>query len=147
MQLFYIFDNCMCTDIIKHIVIASLIIVGDDYTTLTGDRNITAVFERGSDSTSVKILIHHDTKDEGEENFIAYLLLDSGNLSTTIIIRDTVTILCSFDKAVYDVYESLGNVTLTVNSSMATSSSNYTVQVNTLFSEFGNATGELYNMV
>ena len=141
MQLFYIFDNCMCTDIIKHIVIASLIIVGDDYTTLTGERNITAVFERGSNSTSVKILIHHDTKDEGEENFIAYLLLDSENVSATVIIWDTVTVLCSFDKAVYDVYESLGNVTLTVNSSMATSSSNYTVQVNTVFSEFGNATG------
>ena len=100
------------------------------------------MFDEGSNSAFVEILIHHDLMDEDEENFTAELQTDSQNISTTIIIRDTVTVLCSFDKPEYRVYESIGSINLTLNSSRATPRSNYTVQVDTVYG-IGNASGEL----
>ena len=116
-------------------------IVGRDYTTLTGEENITAVFTTGSISTSVKILIYHDRDDEDEEYFTANLELNSGSTSAKIFIRDTITVLCSFNESQYDVYESLGNINLTVTSDKAIPFLNYSVQVDTIFYEIGNATG------
>ena len=115
-------------------------IVGRDYTTLTGEENITAVFTTGSNSTSVKILIYHDLVDEGEEYFTAILEFNSENTSATIFIQDTITVLCSFDRPQYDVYESLRNISLTVTSNKATPSLSYAVQVDTIYG-LGNATG------
>ena len=115
-------------------------IVGHDYTTLTGEENITAVFTTGSNSTTVKILIYHDLVDEGEEYFTAILECNSENTSATIFIQDTITVLCSFDRPQYDVYESLRNISLTVTSNKATPSLSYAVQVDTIYG-LGNATG------
>ena len=89
----------------------------------------------------MKILINYDLDDEGEEYFTANLDMNSENTSGTIFIQDTITVLCSFDKSQYDVYESLGNIGLTVTSNKATSSLSYAVQVDTVFYEIGNATG------
>ena len=99
------------------------------------------MFTTGSNSTSVKILIYHDLVDEGDENFTANLELNSENTSATIFIRDTITVLCSFDKLQYNVYESLGNIGLTVTSDKAIPSLSYKVQVDTIFCGIGNATG------
>ena len=100
------------------------------------------MFEEGSNSTTVEILIHYDLLDEVEENFTAELQTDSQNTSTTIIIRDTVTVLCSFDKPEYHVYESVGNFSLGLNSSRALPRSVYEVRVDTVYG-IGNASGEL----
>ena len=126
---------------VYRILLQSNDIVGRDYTTLTGEENITAVFTTGSNSTTVKILIYHDLVDEGEEYFTANLELNSENTSATIFIRDTITVLCSFDKSQYNVYESLGNISLTVTSDKAIPSLSYAVQVDTIFYGLGNATG------
>ena len=131
----------LCQCLYSIITITIIYIVGRDYTTLTGEENITAVFTTGSNSTSVKILINYDLDDEGEEYFTANLELNSENTSATIFIRDTITVLCSFDKSQYDVYESLGNIGLTVTSDKATSSLSYAVQVDTVLYRLGNATG------
>ena len=98
------------------------------------------MFTTGSNSTSVKILIYHDLVDEGEEYFTAILELSSETTSATIFIRDTIIVLCSFDKSQYDVYESLGSISLTVTSNKATPSLSYAVQVDTIYG-LGNATG------
>ena len=100
------------------------------------------MFEEGSNSAFVEILIHHDLLDEDEEHFTAELQTDSQNPSTTIIIRDTVTVLCSFNKPEYHVYESVGNISLGLYSNRTTPRSNYTVQVDTVYG-VGNASGEL----
>ena len=89
----------------------------------------------------MKILINYDLDDEDEEYFTANLDMNSENTSATIFIQDTITVLCSFDKSQYDVYESLGNIGLTVTSNKATPSLSYAVQVDTVFYEIGNATG------
>ena len=117
-------------------------IVGSDYTTLTGQEDIRAVFFKGSNSTFVEILIRHDLMAEGDEDFTAELQTDSQNTSTKVIIRDAFTVQCNFDKAEYDVYESVGSVTLTLNSSRATFKSRYTLQVDTIYG-MGTAFGEL----
>ena len=103
------------------------------------------MFYKGSNSAFVEILIHHDLLDEGEENFTAELQTDSQNTSTTIIIRDSVTVLCSFDKPEYHVYESVKNFRLGLNSSRATPRLVYKVQVDTIYGA-GNASGELYKV-
>ena len=113
--------------------------VGSDYTTLTGQEDVKAVFTKGSNSTFVKILINYDDDDEDEESFIAELQSDLENASATVIIRGAV--LCSFNKSTYQVFESVGNISLTLNSNRATPSSNYTVQVDTIYGG-GNASGE-----
>ena len=83
----------------------------------------------------MKILIYHDRDDEDEEYFTANLELNSESTSAKIFIRDTITVLCSFNESQYDVYESLGNINLTVTSDKAIPCLNYTVQVDTIFYE------------
>ena len=131
----------LCQCLYSIITITIIYIVGRDYTTLTGEENITAVFTTGSNSTSVKILIYHDLVDEGEEYFTANLELNSENTSAKIFIRDTMTVLCSFGRSQYNVYESLANIGLTVTSDKAIPSLTYEVQVDTIFCGIGNATG------
>ena len=122
------------------------IIVGSDYTTLSGNENITAVFHKGSNTAIMEILIHPDLLDEDEESFSATVQSESDdtNISTTVVIQDTAVVLCAFSKSDYLVYESVGSVSLTLNSSRAipnSNYSNYTVHVNTVFGS-GNASGE-----
>ena len=118
------------------------LIVGSDYTTLTGQDDIRVEFSKGSYSTFVEILIHHDLEDEDEEYFTAELQTELRNRSAKVIIRDAFTVLCSFAESAYDVYESVGSVNLTLNSNRTTPSSNYTVQVETIYGS-GSASGEL----
>ena len=114
--------------------------VGSDYTTLTGQGDVKALFTKGSNSAFVKILINYDDDDEeDEENFIAEIQSDLINTSATVIIREAV--LCSFNKSTYQVFESVGSISLTLNSNRATPSSNYTVQVDTVYGG-GNASSE-----
>ena len=124
-------------------------LVGSDYSTLAGRENITAVFSWGCKSTSVEILIHHDLLDEDEEFFTAELLSepDDTDTSATITIRDTVVVLCSFDRSKYTVFESVGHVSLNLNctSSKPIPHLNYTVQVDTVYG-IGNASGECLYM-
>ena len=89
----------------------------------------------------MKILIYHDLDDEDEEYFTANLNMNSESTSATIFIRDTITVLCSFGRSQYNVYESLGNIGLTVTSDKAIPSLSYEVQVDTIFCGIGNATG------
>ena len=119
------------------------IIVGSDYATLSGNESITAVFHKGSYSATMEILIHLDLLDEDEENFYAEVQSESidANISTTVVIHDTAVVLCTFSKSDYIVYESLGSVSLTLNSSRAIPHSNYTVHVDTVYGS-GNASGE-----
>ena len=118
---------------------------GSDYTTLTGNECIRAVFLKGSNTSTMKIRILQDLMDEDEEYFTAELQSESNDTNTsvmaTITIRDTAIILCSFDRSEYSVYESVGHVLLTLNSSKATPHSNYTVLVDTVYGN-GNASGE-----
>ena len=132
-----------CNACAVSISIVFYILVGSDYTTITGNVDITAVFSKGSSSTLVEILIHHDLLDEGEEYFTAELPseCDDTNTSATITIRDTAIVLCTFDRSVYSVYESVGSVSLTLSSSKAIPRSNFTVQVDTVYG-IGNASGE-----
>ena len=85
----------------------------------------------------MEILINHDILYEDEEYFTAEIQTKLQNKSARVIIRDNFTVLCSFDEVQYDVYESAGSVALTLNSSRATTSSSYTVQVDTIY---GNGT-------
>ena len=117
-------------------------LVGQDFTTLTGEETIKAVLAKGSNITSVEVLIHHDIESEGEESFTAELQSDSQNASATVIIRDVFTVLCQFDQPAYDVYESVGNADLTINcSSRGIYSSRYSLKVETVYGS-GNASGE-----
>ena len=118
-------------------------LVGSDYTTLTGSESIRAVFLKGSNTSTMKIQIHHDLLDEDEEYFTAELQSESldTNPSANITIRDTVVVLCTFDSSEYTVYESVGNVSLTLNSSKAIPHSSYTVLVDTVYG-IGNASGK-----
>lgn len=120
-----------------------IILVGSDYTTPTGNKDIRAVFSKGSKSTFVEILIHHDLLDEDEEYFTAELLSESDDVkaSTTVIIRDTYTVQCTFDKSEYHVYESVGSVSLILNTSRVIPRSHFTVQVDTI-TGIGNASGK-----
>ena len=120
-----------------------IIIVGRDYTTLTGNEDIKAVFPKGSNISTVLIPIRHDLQVENEEYFTAHLLSAAACQpnSINISILDTTVVLCTFDEAEYIVYESVGHVNLTLNSSRPISDSNYTVQVVTVFG-IGNATRE-----
>ena len=124
-----------------------IVLVGSDYKTLTGNENITAVFKKGSDSTCVEILIHHDLLDEAEEYFTVEFQSptksNDTNTSTTVIIQDSAIVLCTFNKSEYRVYESVGSVSLTLNSSRAIPHSNYTVHVDTVYG-IGNASGECW---
>lgn len=115
--------------------------VGIDFTTRTGNDTITAIQNKGFHSAFLEILIHHDVLDEDEETFTAELQSVFFRTSATIIIRDTFTVFCSFDRLEYHVYESVENVTLTLISSRASPRLSYTVQVNTIYG-IGNASGE-----
>ena len=94
----------------------------------------------------MEILIHRDLLDEGEEYFTAELQSESNYTfaSTTVIILDTAIVLCTFSKSVYHVYESVGSVSVALNSSRAIPHLNYTVQVDTV-NGIGSASGECYN--
>jgi len=117
-------------------------LVGQDFTTLTGEETIKAVLAEGSNMTSVEVLIHHDIESEGDESFTAELQSDLQNASATVIIRDVFTVRCQFDQQAYDVYESVGNADLTITcSSREGYSSNYSLQVDTVYGS-GNASGE-----
>ena len=125
-----------------YVSISHIYLVGHDFTTLTGEETIKAVLAKGSNNTSVEVLIHHDIESEGEENFTAELQSDSRNASATVFIRDVFTVLCQFDQPAYDVFESVGSANLTINcSSRANYSSSYRLQVNTVYGS-GNASGE-----
>ena len=89
------------------------------------------------------IPIHHDLLDEDEEYFTAHLLSAAACQpdSIKISILDTTVVLCTFDEAVYIVYESVEHVNLTLSSSRCIPDSNYMVQVVTVFG-IGNATRE-----
>ena len=104
-----------------------------------------AVFLMGSNTSTMKIRIHLDPINEEEEYFTAELQSESHDTNTsamaTITIRDTPIVLCTFDSSEYSVYESVGNVSLTLNSSKAIPHSNYTVQVDTVYG-IGSASGE-----
>ena len=123
--------------------------VGSDYATLTGNEDIRAVFSKGSNSALVEILIHHDQVDEDEEYFTVELLSEfndtNKSASANITIRDTIVVMCTFGRSKYSVYESVGSVSLTLNSSKAIPHSNYTVQVDTVYG-IGNASGECLYM-
>ena len=121
----------------------SFVTVGHDYTTLTGSKDIEAVFPKGSNSSQLQILIHYDLMDEGEEYFTAELQSESNDTiiaCATIIIQPTAVVLCTFSQSKYYVYESVGFVNLTLNSSRAIPHANYSVQVDTAY--VGNASGE-----
>ena len=121
-------------------------LVGSDYSTLAGRENITAVLSCGCKSTSV-VLIHHDLLDEDKEYFTAELPSEYNGINTSanITIRDTVVVLCSFDRLEYHVFESVGSINLTLNSSKPIPHLNYTVQVDTVYGN-GNASGECLYM-
>ena len=139
-----LYHECVIIQMMYHISIAynNFYSVGDDYTTFTGNDTITVVLAEGSHSACVDILIHHDTRSEGEESFTAELQSDSQNTSATVVIRDVFTVLCQFDKSAYNVYESVGNVTLTVNCSSTSGKSTYILKADTIYG-IGNATCEL----
>ena len=119
-----------------------LILVESDFTTMTGNNDMQAVFSKGSNSTFVEILIHHDLLDEDEEYFTVELPSESDgtNTTATITIRDTAIVQCTFDRSEYSVYESVGSVRLTLSSSKSIPHS-YSVQVDTIYG-IGNASGE-----
>ena len=100
------------------------------------------MFSKGSNTTKLQILIHYDPLDEHEEYFTAELQSESNDpiASATIIIQHTAVVLCTFSQGDYLVYESVGFVNLTLNSSRAIPHANYSVQVDTAY--VGNASGE-----
>ena len=89
------------------------------------------------------IPIQYDLVVENEEYFTVHLLSPAACQpnSINISILDTTVVLCTFDEAEYNVYESIGSVNLTLSSNWPISYSNYTVQVVTVFG-IGNATRE-----
>ena len=121
-----------------------VVTVGEDFSTLTGEEVITAVFD--SKVASVKVLIRGDLLDEETECFIAELQGEDDcfppmqNYSTSICIVDTRTVLYTFQQSEYFVYESTGPVTLVLNSSRPIPS-DYAVDVSVVFG-LGNASGE-----
>ena len=125
---------------------AIVVTVGEDFSTLTGEEVITAVFDKESKVASVKVLIRGDLLDEETECFTAELQAEDDcippmqNYSTSICIVDTRTVLYTFQQPEYFVYESTGHVTLKLNSSRAIPS-DYTVDVSAVFG-LGNASGE-----
>ena len=124
-----------------------VVTVGEDFSTLTGEEVITAVFDKESKVASVKVLIRGDLLDEETECFTAELQSEYSdcippmqNYSTSICIVDTRTVLYTFQQREYFVYESNSQVSLKLNSSRAIPS-DYTVDVDTVFG-LGNALGE-----
>ena len=119
-----------------------IITVGEDFSTITGKEVITAVFDKGSKTASVKILLHIDLLDEATECFTAELKHNSSDCvsSTNVCITDTHTIVCTFQHPSYFAYESDGHVTLTLvaNGSIP---SYFEVDVDTIYGS-GNASGE-----
>lgn len=81
-------------------------------------------FEKGSKVVSnvVQILINDDAEDEFTECFTVEAgiidVLECATIST-ICIKDVHKVLYSFKEMKYSVYESIGHVTLTLNSSRA----------------------------
>ena len=99
----------------------SLIAVGEDFTTLDGKDYIMLDFDEGMTVASKKaiILIHDDSKDEFTECFTAESQITgyaNCETSTTICIKDVRKVLYTFKKAEYEVYESTGQVPLTLSS-------------------------------
>ena len=100
----------------------SLVTVGEDFTTLSGKDNITLDFDEGSTVASEKviILIHDDSRDEFTECFTAESKITgyaNCETSTTICIKDVRKVLYAFKQEEYEVYESTGQVPLTLSSS------------------------------
>ena len=123
-----------------------VVTVGEDFSTLTGEEVITAVFDKERKFASVKVLIRDDLLDEETECFIAELQVEDDctppmqNYSTSICIVDTRTVLYTFQQPEYSVYESTGHANLKLNSSQAIPS-DYAVDVSVVFG-LGNASGE-----
>ena len=125
---------------------AIVVTVGEDFSTLTGEEVITAVFDKESKVALVEVLIRGDLLDEETECFTAELQAEypdcippMRHYSTSICIVDTRTVLYTFQQPEYTVYESTGHVTLKLNSSRAIPS-DYAVDVGAVFG-FGNASG------
>ena len=123
-----------------------VVTVGEDFSTLTGEEVITAVFDKESKVALVEVLIRGDLLDEETECFTAELQVEYSdcippmqNYSTSICIVDTRTVLYTFQQPEYFVYESTGHVTLKLNSSRAIPS-DYAIDVDALFG-LGNASG------
>lgn len=120
-------------------------IVGEDFSTLTGEQVITSAIRKGSEVAVVKLLIREDLVYEGTEYFTAelqseppeYLIQTS---STTVYIVDVHTVVCTFHQAEHFVYESNGHVTLRLDSSRPIPA-DFEVDVDTVFG-IGNASGE-----
>ena len=110
--------------------------VNKDFTTFDGEEMVTISFEKGSNEVSsvVKILINDDSGDEFTECFtVKSFIMDAMDCATisTICINDVRKVLYSFKEIKYSVYESIGNVTLTLNSSRAIPT-NLAVDVDTI---------------
>ena len=90
------------------------------------------------------IPIQYDLVVENEEYFTVHLLSPAACQpnSINISILDTTVVLCTFDEAEYIVYESVGHVNLTLNSSRPISE-DYKVDVNTIYG-IGTASGTSY---
>lgn len=125
-----------------------LSIVGKDFSTLTGEEVITAVFDKGSSVATVEVLIRDDLlSDEGTECFTAELHSELPqymsciqNNSTTICIEDTEIVVYTFQENEFFVYESTGHVSVKLNSSGPIPSD---VNVNVdVIDSFGSASGE-----
>ena len=124
--------------------------VGQDFTTLTGEEVVSVEFNKGGENGSVDILIKKDFRNTDRKCFTADLELQAGSsgcappeynpsFTRKICIRDSHTVLCTFQQPEYFVYESTGHVTLKLNSSRAIPS-DYAVDVDTVFG-LGNASG------
>ena len=129
-----------------YLILLSLLhcsVVGEDFTTLTGEQVFTAVFEESGGVFSGDVLIHDDAIDEETECFTAELQSDciplERKFSTTICIVDTYSVVYSFQQAEYYVYESNGHVTVTLNSSRPIPE-DFEVDVNTVYG-IGTASG------
>ena len=123
--------------------IANSSAVGEDFTTLTGEQVLTAMFEERDRTVSGDVLIHDDALDEETECFAAVLQSDCIPLeqkySTTVCIVDTYSVVYSFQQTDYFVYESNGHVSVTLNSSRPIPE-DFEVDVNTVHG-IGTASG------
>ena len=116
--------------------------VGQDFTTLTGEQVITAAFNERSRVVWGDILIHDDVLDEDTECFTAVLQSNCipQNISTTVCILDTYTVVYSLQQQEYFVYESYGYITVGINSSRPIPA-DFEVDVITIYG-IGTASGE-----
>lgn len=124
-----------------------LFIVGEDFSTFTGEEVITAVLGKGNTVAMVDVLIRDDTVIEGTECFTAELhseLLPSDisllRNSTVVYIEDTHTVLYNFQQRNFSVYESNGHATVRLISSSSIPS-DVTIDVDVI-DGIGSAFGE-----